>query len=1381
MYDTRTIEMRGWNMFALRRLVLLTLFVACNSRPDVQGKVNATIDGQVFVTGPVEGALVSAYVLDLASGQEGELLATSAKTSANGTYHLDLGSYKGPILLVARGVGATYVEPASGVTVAWDSSTELRAPFVEWKGPALNFQLALAQATQITISPWSELAVTYASSRSVHQKSPSYAAALDAAVKAFRDHLEVDYWSVPPTDLTSGAAAWNEPVKLAVAYTAVSKLVLRMAQESQISPSGLTTLQLLASLRTDLEDAQAQFDGRQDALDLEVGTCPSICRLKADTLRANLSESAAEFLGSSANRSGITVTDAQTYLARISARVGDLWPTGGGPGFDTTPPVITVEGLQGAGILSAQVSATIWVTDAIAMGDDEADILVRFQRAGNPVTGFFDVARASPDAQTRVLSLTLHTLDVSDGPIELTVQAKDKAGNQATPLDLSLFIDNSPLGAITGTVVVSGRVAGARVRAYEYDGGTKKKMLGETLTDDEGVYRLEVTDTVSNSILLEADNAGTGPAAQFIEATSGDVVIFSADDTLSSILTGWANGAKRSDGMLTPWTSAATAFASGLWKSPLYNSVPAQWVAAVEDAYGLLEQHFTADGNRIQLRAVQPADLTQAGVTTLNAQARYGLLDSGLSELARKHAMDSFATSATVNTLTLTKLLSADLGQDGDGVKPLWDGKTMVGRITHGRVDLTSYVTRVDLATYAVQFLNNPRNMTRFTMLDVDKLLDAISADANPRLYPDTEPPLPYDTIKPIVSITAGKPAEGLVTRGQVALEATATDNRALSTFAWEATPTLPVETISNVLLDRGSQIAGPWVLSGTLDTDALAEGSAILQARATDESRNSATAARTIIVDRTPPVVTITSATKADASPLAAGGWTAPTTLTVAGTVNDANLQSASYTVNGAGGPLSLGGGGVFTVHIPMATTGTYTLVVTGVDKAGNSASQQAAWNCDASPPTITVVPSQFKDDTGRTVSVDGPGTGIATYGQDVTTVTLSSGAIPAFQKFQTRYNSQNSSLPVWAFNVADNYWPETNIVLEAKLTRGSTLLVDWFTVAGAGSGFNRSVKVSDALHPDVANFSGRYTLTLRARDGFGNQSREMTVQWDQTIRTPPLRQRVEVIPCSCSDPKCVAHYSLGAQSGICSAYSYQAAGLLWSQVRAAAAYVDNPNPVPIQFILIGDLTASAGHGMEWKNPELSNPVGVVKKCEDTGLLDATPQGACYSKHAGGEFGTADVLSPTGLLAGYEVSGATYLGLNASGWPAYEIAPSSSATVFMLSKPWTFLLPHTPADYSSYGTLTNVVGWQETRFYSCDQTRLVNGEPMCVSQSERGALLLWTRGHVNPNARVSVYNRVSNGTSLDDATTWTQRVGTNLDTATYNAFNFFSLAPGYL
>src|SRR5262249_894717 len=154
-----------------------------------------------------------------------------------------------------------------------------------------------------------------------------------AAIRAFRDHLETDFWSVVPANLTAGPAAWNEPVRLGVATAAFSKLVLRMAQESQISPSGLVSLQLLAALRQDLSDPAAKLDGVSPSGALQIGTCGTICPLSGKTLRADLSESAAEFLGSSANQSGLTVTDVEGYLARIAARTGDFWSLGGDPDF----------------------------------------------------------------------------------------------------------------------------------------------------------------------------------------------------------------------------------------------------------------------------------------------------------------------------------------------------------------------------------------------------------------------------------------------------------------------------------------------------------------------------------------------------------------------------------------------------------------------------------------------------------------------------------------------------------------------------------------------------------------------------------------------------------------------------------------------------------------------------------------------------------------------------------------------------------------------------------------------------------------------------------------------------------------------------------------
>ena len=110
----------------------------------------------------------------------------------------------------------------------------------------------------------------------------------------------------------------------------------------------------------------------------------------------------------------------------------------------------------------------------------------------------------------------------------------------------------------------------------------------------------------------------------------------------------------------------------------------------------------------------------------------------------------SNATAASMNTLTLTKLLAQDLGHDGQSSAPLFNGRTASGQLTHGRVSLTSYESRVNLAVAAVDFMtNNPRYKAPFTQLDVAALIDRMSADGNPRLYPGRRPAAPFDTIKP--------------------------------------------------------------------------------------------------------------------------------------------------------------------------------------------------------------------------------------------------------------------------------------------------------------------------------------------------------------------------------------------------------------------------------------------------------------------------------------------------------------------------------------------------------------------------------------------------------------------------------------------------------
>ncbi len=930
------------------RTLLSTLFLvaACGGRPNTGGPSNGSIDGRVVVTGPVAGAVVTAYAFDLGSGAPAEVLAVAEPTPADGTFHLDLGPYEGPVLLVARGIGATYREPASDVPVAWDASTELRGMYVAWTpGGDLTFTFPReATVTDQILSPWTDLVVTYAEARLQSGRSPTYAIAVSDAHRRFRDHLEVDFWSTPPADLTQPTSGWNASVQAGVEIAGFSMLTRRAAEDSSISPAGLTSLHLQARLTEDLRGPGAQLDG-EGTSPLFLGTCSTVCPMSGRTLRADLAEAIAAFLGSPQNGSGIGVTDAERLLARIAARESDLFGDGGEPTFDTTPPAIAVQGVGPGDVLIGSAHIEIVARDAWKMGE----VTFGFGRGGVALPPFYVVATAAPDAQTRIVALDLDTVAIPDGPVTLHVEAIDDAGNVAAPVDIDFLTDNHPIGHIAGVVIAGGPVVGARVRAWEYDGAAQGALLGEAMTDEAGFYSVPIAETIQDTIQLQADSPATPDAAFYVEASSGATVTLSTEDRIESLIAGWIDGQERGDGQITPLTSAAASFAEGIFETR-YGGDPAEWPSAIGDAFAILEAHIAHDVY-VDLRTTPPADLTSAATATLNAQARYGLVLTALGQLADLHAEMSGATPASMNTLSLTRLLVRDLGEDG-AVEPLWDGRTGAGVLSHGDVALDSYATRVDLAVAAVAFLEtNPRNATPFIELDVASLLDHISTDDNPRLYPASEPPIPYDVIPPQpVLFASPTPPDGQVLRGAVALRAEASDNRALADFVWSA----PASSIADSLLDTSAGPAGPWALVGSLDTNPFPEGPVTVAVEATDEAAQATEVGRTFVVDRTSPGVTIGGAMSGTTF-LPQGAWTSADALTAFGTIYESHPGTASAAWNGASGMISVAADGTF-ISPRVLVEGLNTLQVTAIDQAGNAGTTSVGWHRDSIAPVVTV-----------------------------------------------------------------------------------------------------------------------------------------------------------------------------------------------------------------------------------------------------------------------------------------------------------------------------------------------------------------------------------------------------------------------------------------
>lgn len=323
----------------LSRLVPIFLLLLGGCHPVPPGTpASGTISGAVYMTAPIGGVVVTAYSVNPATGALGDAIGSSSPTAADGSFSIDLGVYYGPLLLEARGLGATYTEPASGTTVTWDAAQTLRAVWTTWTPTkALSVDYVRGSSTHgFIISPITELALDYALATT--PTASSFAVALTTSTLLFRDHLEVDFWQQLPLDFTvETATTWAAPATFGLELAGLSELVTRMATDS--ATSGLSSMDLLRLLTLDAQDAL--FDGKSLQGPLLLGTCKMECVLSDETLRSDWSDSMAVFLSSGVNMTGLATSAVTTFLTDVATRQSALFP-GGGSDFDITPPTISV-------------------------------------------------------------------------------------------------------------------------------------------------------------------------------------------------------------------------------------------------------------------------------------------------------------------------------------------------------------------------------------------------------------------------------------------------------------------------------------------------------------------------------------------------------------------------------------------------------------------------------------------------------------------------------------------------------------------------------------------------------------------------------------------------------------------------------------------------------------------------------------------------------------------------------------------------------------------------------------------------------------------------------------------------------------------------------
>jgi hypothetical protein len=415
---------------------------------------------------------------------------------------------------------------------------------------------------------------------------------------------------------------------------------------------------------------------------------------------------------------------------------------------------------------------------------------------------------------------------------------------------------------------------------------------------------------------------------------------------------------------------------------------------------------------------------------------------------------------------------------------------------------------------------SNPNDEpTRLNFWIVDRQVDN-GTDPNEndgKLY---EVSAPSADTPPTVSVTA--PAEGATVSGTVNVEASASDNAGVTQVAF---------AVGGTSIGTDTNGADGWSVPWNSTT--VADGARTVTATATDTIGQIASDSNGVIVDNTPPAVTVTSP---------AAGATVSGTITVQANASDARgITQVAFSIDGTN--IGTDTNGTNGWSVPWSTTtvanGAHTVTATATDTTGHTASYSISVTVNnvVSSPVVTITaPAGGAKVSGNLVvtasavsgtsitqvafSVDGASLGTDTNGADGWSVswnttmvadgahTLAATATDTLGQTGSDSNGvtvDNTAPTVSIVAPAPGAVVEATISVEALATDAGSVASVQFFVGAVSIGTDSNGSDGWAMPWNTTTVAdGAHNLTATARDAAGNASTSPPVQ--VTVNNPTL-----------------------------------------------------------------------------------------------------------------------------------------------------------------------------------------------------------------------------------------------------------------------------------
>jgi len=376
------------------------------------------ISGQVW-KGVVSGATVQAF--DFTGCTRGDQVAQAAGTSDSGNFALVIGSFSGPVLLVAKNGSyvAEAIEPDTELQL--DAGRDELTAIVEYATGDTTSGVIVSPATSFIAS--------------LTERYCEVAVPFDDALQRARTNINTffgfDVQTVVPKNPSLGPVGGiTSQSKYGLILAGLSQLGVNISTTGGISPgTEVTAVSISTFLNRDLR-YEGVFNGwGASGQFVYAGHTQSSYTVRTDLPRAIL-----DFLRGQRNKSGISANlDMYAYLDTLAESTLEIFPDDPIIPVDNNPPEVTwhspISGARYRGSVLVDVSAT---------DDREMAVL----EVTTPEETCKDNDPCDQDGSPWSIRFSYDTTAVSYGQIDFSVHAEDTTGNEEDPSAVSIIADN---------------------------------------------------------------------------------------------------------------------------------------------------------------------------------------------------------------------------------------------------------------------------------------------------------------------------------------------------------------------------------------------------------------------------------------------------------------------------------------------------------------------------------------------------------------------------------------------------------------------------------------------------------------------------------------------------------------------------------------------------------------------------------------------------------------------------------------------------------------------------------------------------------------------------------------------------------------------------